>query len=39
MVSEKMEGEFITAVVDATFEGITDTLIETVKSEKKPSGL
>ena len=26
MVSEKMEGEFISAVVDATFEGIADTL-------------
>ena len=28
MVSEKMEGEFISAVVDATFEGITDTFTE-----------
>ena len=26
LVSEKMEGEFISAVVDATFEGIADTL-------------
>ena len=26
MVSEKVEAEFITAVVDATFEGISDSL-------------
>ena len=26
MVGEKLEGEFITAVVDATFEGIADSL-------------
>ena len=26
MVSEKLEGEFITSVVDATFEGIADNL-------------
>ena len=27
MVSEKIEGEFISAVVDATFEGISDAMI------------
>ena len=27
MVSEKVEGEFISAVVDATFEGISDAMI------------
>ena len=37
MVSEKMEGEFISAVVDATFEGISDTLTE--EPVKKGSGL
>ena len=36
MVSEKMEGEFISAVVDATFEGISDALIE--ETAKKGSG-
>lgn len=37
MVSEKMEGEFISAVVDATFEGIGDALTE--EPVKKGSGL
>ena len=37
MVSEKMEGEFISAVVDATFEGISDALTE--ETVKKGSGL
>ena len=37
MVSEKMEGEFISAVVDATFEGISDALTEV--PVKKTSGL
>ena len=37
MVSEKMEGEFISAVVDATFEGISDALTE--EPVKKGSGL
>ena len=37
MVSEKMEGEFISAVVDATFEGIRDALV--VKETPKTSGL
>ena len=33
MVSEKMEGEFISAVVDATFEGITDTFTGKTKAK------
>ena len=31
MVSEKVEAEFITAVVDATFEGISDSLVDEKK--------
>ena len=34
MVSEKMEGEFISAVVDATFEGIADNLIEETNAKR-----
>ena len=38
---EKMEGEFISAVVDATFEGITDAIVDkgALESTKKGSGL
>ena len=37
MWSEKLEAEFISATVDATFEGISDALIE--ETAKKGSGL
>ena len=40
LVSEKMEGEFISAVVDATFEGISDAIVDKgVLETPKRSGL
>ena len=39
MVSEKMEGEFISAVVGATFAGIADALEGDTNTPLKKSGL